>query len=496
MVDYRDGSDSGQNATSEDLVHDWKDVTVKDVYSQDIKKKSDSAFLCFSALTANVLLFVCSNFHVWSSPVIPKLKSNSSEINPLGRPITTMETSMLAGLPFLIGLVGSIFIGAISDLIGRKRAMVYSAVFILLASSVIIFSNNIYAYIIARCGIFIAYSATLVLLPIYLTEICEDHNRAKYGCLMGISLPGGHLFSYAIGSITTIPIYTSICVAPILPFLVAFGIFAPETPAFLIAKGQTELAIKTLEKLRYNNTPQDIEREYEKIKESYNIRKNASKFTLIKFLTSKVTRKALVLALLPLLVQNFSGVTVIMQFMAPIFNEAGTVLSGNTISVIAGSIKVITFFTIAMFVEKVGRRRPLLISGYGTGVTIFFLGLFFYWRYTKWAHVNQVLWLPLLCLVLNLLLYSGGLGPIPMAIMSQLFTTNVRSIAISVIVTINGILIFLLNFLFPIISNKFGVHVCLWLFTFCCMVGTTLIHFFLPETKGRSILQIQELLGK
>ncbi|CAG9828616.1 unnamed protein product [Diabrotica balteata] len=493
MVDSLDNN--SRNNTLEVLVNNSNRAPV-DNKVQDARKKPDTPFLYFSTLTANLLLFSCSNFHVWTSPALPKLLSNDTLVNPIGRPISTLEVSLLAGFPFLIGLIGSIFAGTIADIVGRKSVMLYAAITVIMCSLTISASKDIYVYIVARCIIFVCFSTALVLVPLYLTEVCEDHNRAKFGCLMGVSLPAGHLYSYVAGARTNIPVYTLLCAAPLVLFLIAVLLFVPETPVYLIAKGKIKIALKVLEKLRRNKQPQEIERDFEKINDNYKTKRKIGTVSALALLKSKIYRKAIILAILPLWVQHLSGVTVIMQFMVPIFDEAGTNLSGTTVSMIAGTIKIIMFIITALFVEKTGRRPLLLLSGYGTGVSLFLLGLFLYWNYVKWEYLTNVIWLPILCLLLNLIVYSIGLGPIPMAVMTELFDSKVRPVALSFLVTLNGILVSILNFLFPIIAYNFGTHCCIWLFSLCCFVGTTLIYFYLPETKGKSISEIQKLLNK
>ncbi|XP_028136071.2 facilitated trehalose transporter Tret1-2 homolog [Diabrotica virgifera virgifera] len=493
MVDSLDSN--SRNNTLEELVNNSNRAPV-DYTVQDARKKPDTAFLYFSTLTANLLLFSCSNFHVWTSPTLPKLLSNDTLINPVGRPINTLEVSLLAGFPFFVGLMGSIFSGTIADTVGRKSVMLYAAITVIMCSVTISASKDIYVYIVARCIIFVCYSSALVLVPLYLTEVCEDHNRAKFGCLMGISMPAGHLYSYVTGAKTSLPVYTLLCAAPLVLFLIAVLLFVPETPVYLIAKGKIKIALKVLEKLRRNKQQQEIERDFEKINDNYKTKRNSVTVSVVVLLKSKVNRKAIILAILPMWVQHLSGVTVIMQFMVPIFDEAGTNLSGTTVSVIAGTIKIIMFIITALFVEKTGRRPLLLLSGYGTGVSLFLLGLFLYWNHIKWQFLSHVVWLPILCLLLNLIVYSIGLGPIPMAVMSELFDSKFRPVALSFLVTLNGILVSALNFLFPILERNFGTHCCMWLFSICCFGGTTLIYFYLPETKGKSISEIQKLLNK
>lgn len=447
-------------------------------------------------LFSAIIVVVGGSCHlVWLSPVVPKLQSNDTDINPLSRPVTTIETSLLAGFPYLVGLLGSIFVGKLSDIIGRKRTMLYVAVLILISNIIIALSSDVYVYIFARCIIFVMFSACLVLVPMYLLEICEDHNRAKFGSLMGLAMPIGNLYTYVFGSlVSSVQLLTFLCGLPIIPFLIIFSLFAPESPVYLASKGKLTLAMQALEKLRKNKSPQEIEKECEKIHKSIKVKLTEERVGLGTLFRHRVSRKTLFLALIPIVVQHLSGVTVIMQFLAPIFNEADTYLSGNTISIIAGIIKMTIILTTAMKVERFGRRPLLIMSTFGSGIALFFMGLFFYWKHFNWIYIDKVMWLPILCLICNLIMYSIGMGPISLAVVTELFPGHTRAIGMSFVVTLSQITIFLLNFLFPIIVAEFGIYCCVWFFSFCCFIGSYFIYRFIPETRGKSIVEIQEII--
>lgn len=457
----------------------------------DYVRKKDSLFLYFVVLTGTMSVIVGAGSFVWTSPVVPKLISNNTDENPIGRPATTTEISLIAGLPFLTMVFGSFLLGRLSEIIGRKKCLQFIGLGMFLSAVVVAFSTNVVFIIIFRCILFIFYNGALTVYPMYLTEICEDHNRAKYGCLMGVFLPFGNLYSYILGSFLNVRYYSLLLAAPLAYFLVFF-FFAPESPIYSLIKGNQEECLQTLKKLRGGKSSEEIREDFEKIRNTVKEKTNTNTSNISQIFVNKELRYAMVLALGPVLVQNLSGVTIIMAFMAPIFNSAG--FSGNYMSIIVGTIKVVTITITSFVVERTGRRRMLFASAIGTGFPLLILGTFFYLQNIKSPLIEHVQWLPLPCVICNVVMYSIGLGPIPMAIMGELFIPEVRAVAISIITAMMGFCIFVTTTSYPFMAEIFGIHWCVWMYSCICFSGAIFIYVMIPETKGKSLPEIQEYL--
>ncbi|XP_072396273.1 facilitated trehalose transporter Tret1-2 homolog [Diabrotica undecimpunctata] len=454
-------------------------------------KKKDTLFLYFVVLTGCMPIIVGGGSFVWTSPAIPKLQLNNSEENPIGRPITTTEVSMIAGLPPLMMLLGSLLLGRLSQIIGPKKCLQVIGLGIFVSAVIIAFSTKVILIIVFRCFLYMFYNGTLTVFPVYITEICEDHNRAKYGCLSMVFLPLGNLYSYILGSFFSLKCYSLLLAAPAAYFLIFF-FFVPESPVYSLSRGRREECKETLTKLRSNKTEKEIEHDIEKLEDTLKERENAKSGNIFQIFSTKELRFAMVLALGPVLVQNLSGVTIVMAFMAPIFNAAG--FSGNYMSIIVGCIKVSTITLTSLVVERTGRRPMLLISSIGTGIPLLILGFFFYLKHINSPLVPSIQFLPLACIVCNVIMYALGLGSIPMAIMGELFTPDMRAAAVSVVTAAMGLCIFVTTSSYPFMEEMLGIHWCVWLYCCICFVGATFIYFMIPETKGKSIPEIQEYL--
>ncbi|XP_028137263.1 facilitated trehalose transporter Tret1-2 homolog [Diabrotica virgifera virgifera] len=460
---------------------------------QNQSAKPDTFFFIMTILSGTVVATIMGSQLVWTSPVIPKITSNVSDDNPLGRTATTYEISMIAGFPPLATLAGPLFLGQLAEIFGRKRSMLIITLGEMLAVVCLAFSTNVYCIVVFRCAIFMFFNASITVLPVYLTEICEDHNRARYGCLMGVMPPLGSLFGYVVGSFFTIRVFTLLSLSPLLLFIF-FCVCAPESPVYSLSRGRREECLNALRKLRSNKNEKEIEGDMYQIEQALKLRANSSSGNIFTLFSTKEKRYAMLLALIPIMIQVFSGVTVLVQFMAPIFIAAGTKYNSNHLAIVVGSIKVVSFIIVSFVVEKTGRRYMLLISAIGSSIPLSMLGGFFYLKHINSSWIASLQWIPLTSIVGFMITYSLGIGTIPMAIMGELFTPDVRAAGVSFIMTMLGICLFCATASFPIINEFLGLYWCIWMYSVFCLAGATFIYFMIPETKGKTVVEIQEYI--
>ncbi|CAG9824716.1 unnamed protein product [Phaedon cochleariae] len=327
----------------------------QELIRDDEHKRRETLFLHLSAFTACMVLFAGTTDMVWTSPVIPKLKSNDSDINPLGQPITAYQISLIAGLPALTLVVGGLAFAKLPNLIGRKRAIMCMAAGMLASNIAVACGGHVYVYYVGRSAFSLFRGAASIAVPIYLSEICEDCNRVKFGCLMGLANPAGNLFGYLVGPVTSVRVFTLLCVAPLVPSLLFFSTVVPESPVYLASVKDRVGSIRALGKLRMYKEPEEIERDYKRIEEALEARAGVKTSGFLSLFKTRAVRRGLLIGVGLKLAQNFAGVVVIMSFLGPMFNDAGTRLSGNSVAILVGIVKIITFLVTSFTVEKVIR---------------------------------------------------------------------------------------------------------------------------------------------
>ncbi|CAH1105457.1 unnamed protein product [Psylliodes chrysocephalus] len=460
---------------------------------QAADKKRDSLFLHFSVISVCLVIMSGASSLAWPSPVIPKLKSNDTSINPLKEPATTLQISMMMGLPTLASLFGTLLAPFLSDMFGRKRMLQLSGACMLLCDVVIAFCNNIIYIIIARCIFMSFFMGNMSILMIFVIELCENHNRAKFGCFFGFFLPLGSLYSYVFGPMFSVRIFTLVTSIPLI-FFVIFSFFIVETPVYLLTKGRFKESLQSLRKLRSNKTSNEIQKDFEEIEFSLKQRQSVKNATISSLFKTKESRVGVGVAMIPTLVHCGCGATVVASFLGPIFNEADTGLSGNMVAIIVGILKICTVFITTMVVENFGRRTLLILSSLGCAISQLVIGWFFYLKYIDSPIIPYIKLSPVIAVMVYFIFFNIGLGPLPPTISSELFTSEFRSVAISIIVTVLSLILFLLTSGFPLLARYAGIHWSFWFFSLFCCIGAAVIYVTLPETRGKSIVEIQEEL--
>ncbi|XP_050504974.1 facilitated trehalose transporter Tret1-like isoform X1 [Diabrotica virgifera virgifera] len=479
-----------------DIIYEKIDnkINIKN-FTQTFKNREVNWRIYVSTLTANLLLISGGSMVAWTSPVINRLKSNSTEENPLGSPITTMEISILAAIPQIATLFSFIPMAKLSQAFGRKKLMLYGAVCLLVTQIVISFARNIYMYYVCLLSVGLGLSAISISVPIYCGEVADTSNRGIIGCFLGTSMVFGMLLMYVFGSFLSIKMFTLICAFPTLVHII-LHMFVIESPIYLISKGKKIEAIRTLESLRGNRSNREIETEYLSLQQSVESdlkRKNLSMLDLFKIRSGV---KAFFISITLCIGQQGSGISIIVAFLGPIFNESGANISGDNVGIIVGSAQVITYAVAAYVIEKLGRRSLLLFSSLGCSLFMLSMGISFYLKHINSSFIADIRWLPVLFVILYVICYGFGLGPIPVCIIGELFPHDFRSIGTALVLVFDSILMAIINFSFPLLSEAFGTFSCMIAHSSVSLLAFIVLYLLLPETKGKTLNEIQDLLNK
>ncbi|CAH1111082.1 unnamed protein product [Psylliodes chrysocephalus] len=404
------------------------------------KGKGRNWFVYFCSFTADLLLVSFGFSLAWPSSVIPQLKSDDPEVNPLTTVCTTLHISILAALPFFGSCLGLIYMPASADNLGRKKTLFNVSLVLLMSFTTLAFAKQIYIYFV--CVFINGFCEALLVatVSVYNSEISTDRIRGKVSCFSGMCVPFGSLLGYYSGgsSVKTIAMIGTVC--PSLFLLLSF--FLPESPIFLATK---ELkCLKSLEALRGTV---DVEMEFTKMTETETV-KQPKRSDLFK---GGPSSKAFLLCLEIALAQEATGIFILGVFMAPIFNESDSYLSGNYLGVLAGLIQIIFVFIASFFIDRWGRRPLLLCSNVFCIFSLFVLGLYFYLQLTRPDLVENLRWLP----IFGISVYYSGYS-----------------------------------------IEQIGIHFSLWICCVSSIIASFLIYFTLPETKGKSFAEIQNILAE
>ncbi|HLP00876.1 MAG TPA: MFS transporter, partial [Opitutaceae bacterium] len=198
-------------------------------------------------------------------------------------------------------------------------------------------------------------------------------------------------------------------------------------------------------------------------------------------------RKVIVLGVTLAVFQQWCGINVIFNYAEEIFRAAGYDVS-SVLKNIAWTGSVNLLFTLVAFgiVDRGGRRPLMLFGAGGLAVVYAILGL---------GYHGGVQGLPMLLLVLGAIaLYAMSLAPVTWVVISEIFPNRIRGAAVSVAVTALWIACFILTYTFPILNHTLGAAGTFWLYAVICVAGFAFIALRLPETKGKSLEELEREL--
>ncbi|CAH1117370.1 unnamed protein product [Phaedon cochleariae] len=469
--------------------YQFKQLTVGD------ESKSNSTFMYFSAITANLLIFSCTSGLGWTSPVIPTLSSHNPKVNPLGRPVTPLEISWIASLLVLGAAFGPLVIAKLGDLLGRKKALICISIPHILSIITLAYASDVRVFYVTRFVSGFVMGSAFGLVPVYLAEIAEMRNRGTVGALMSIFITIGILYSFVIGPLVSVKTLTLCCVAPGIVFLVVFSLVIPESPVYLASKGDTQGASHVLMKLR-GRTADQVQHELRLILKALEEEKQEmSSGGVTELFTDAGLRKSLVICLGLFMFQQFSGLNVLTAFLEQIFAASGSSMSKYVSTNVVMLTQFFSSILATAIVERFPKRSLLMLSTTGTFLSLWFLALYFYLKTNTTYNIDFLFWLPIASMI-SFFIMLGGLAALPWGLVSEIFPTKFRATAGCLASFACFFSSFLVTLGFPLVLQIFGMSHCFWFFSGCMLMCTVFVYCLVPETAGKTSAEIQEILRK
>ncbi|KAI4470902.1 facilitated trehalose transporter tret1-1-like protein [Holotrichia oblita] len=406
----------------------------------------------------------------------------------------TEEQGWIGSLATLGALVMCFSTGFCCNLIGRKWTMLMLIFPFTLGWLLIIFAQNLQMIYAGRFFTGLAGGAFCVSAPLYTSEISETEIRGRLGSFFQLFLTVGILLAYLFPLFSDIFLHSILCGIIPLIFGVVF-IIQPETPVHLITKGKNELARASLQKLRGKHY--DIEPEINQIITSIEEdRKN--NVPILQAMRTTAAKKASLICFSLMFFQQMSGINAVIFYTGDIFEASGIEMDSQHATVIVGAVQVVATFCSSMVVDKLGRKILLLISDSFMALSTILLGVFFTLKDKELVEpdtLTKLGFLPVLALCIFIIVFSLGFGPIPWMISSELFPPEIKAVASSAAATFNWFLAFLVTKFYLDLKEAIGGDITFYIFSGISILGTVFIFLVVPETKGKSMEEIQDMLN-
>jgi len=206
---------------------------------------------------------------------------------------------------------------------------------------------------------------------------------------------------------------------------------------------------------------------------------------------SRCGRKAFLIVQIVAAADVLSGMSTVLAYASSTFAHADTenTLTPDQFTMLLGVLIFCTTFVAGFLVDKLGRRPLLLFSCFGCGTFELITGIYYY---KKWGNVTALgAWIPFTAIGSFAVIYSIGLGPLLPTLQGEMFPSNVRGMASAITSVTLTVISFIGLKMYQVITDRWGIHVNYFIYGSGCLASFVLIYKFLPETKGKTFVQIQ-----
>ncbi|ORC84556.1 sugar transporter [Trypanosoma theileri] len=404
------------------------------------------------------------------------------------------EHSWIVGLIVSIAIAGA-FVGAcipglISSRWGRRPCLTIADILFVVGSVLMAAANGVEMVLVGRAVVGLGIGISSATVPVYLAEVTPPDARGATVVFNSISLTGAQLVASGVTALlvqfTPINIGWRVALGlgalPALIQLVGLIFFLPESPRWLLSRGKVELAREVAAKFDIDICDVQDSVEMEPVTLNY------------RDLFTKSMRRRMFVGCMLHVVQQFSGINTIMYYSSVILYDAGFKDPKTPVILsipLAGINTIFTIFT-AFTVDRWGRRLLLQISAYACFcITIVMTAIGF-------CLGNQVPystggWVFLSLLGLYLAVFAPGLGTMPWVVMGEIFPNHLRTSAASIATMSNWASNAVVSQAFPSLMGSIGVGGTFSVICGCIALSALFIQFFVVETKGLSLEEIEEV---
>jgi sugar porter (SP) family MFS transporter len=398
------------------------------------------------------------------------------------------QQELTVAILLLGAIAGALIAGWLADRISRRRTKMISGTVYVIGAFACAFSTNYWQILASRFWLGLAVGCASFVSPMYIAELVPPRIRGGVVSFNQLMVTLGILAAYIVdwgfaGFSNNWRWMFGIAAVP--GAALAIGMyFMPFSPRWLIDKGREDDAREVLERYRFEED--DVDGEVQEIKDI------ADKEFSLRELIGKGVRRMMIVGIALAVFQQIVGINTVIYYAPTILKFAGQKdTSALTQSVFIGCTNV--FFTIVaiLLLDKLGRRF-FLIAG-TTILTVALVGLGVFFQSASLQHTAG--WFALVCLLVYIMGFAVGLGPVFWLMISEIFPLQMRGPAMAVCTMFNWGFNFLISYTFLSLTDVITKQGTFWLYAFFGVCAVIFFATIVPETKGRSLEEIQADLG-
>lgn len=369
--------------------------------------------------------------------------------------------------------------------VGPKLCLIAASAIICVGWTLIYSTRSVLMLYFIRFLFGVSMGITFTVAPVYVAEISSPDVRGALSTGFETMLYLGHVFEFCVGPLVSYEVLALASVTIPIVFLLG-SYWMKESPYYLLKIDRYDKAGETLSSLAGIDSLTEVELQLERIRE--NIATNA-RGSVKDLLESSVNRRCLFIVVVLAVVQRLSGMSAVVAYAAFIFPSTLGGLSSAQYTIAFGVVTLLFTLISAYLMDRTGRRVLTIASCFGSFIVDFLTGLYFF--LTVNSPNANFSWIPFFTISAYASFYSIGMGPIVTTAQGELFPQNVKGLSSSIVTIIHAATGSLVTKLFQIVSDTFGVYVSFWIFSINCFLGTIFVYFMLPETKNKTLLEVQ-----
>jgi SP family arabinose:H+ symporter-like MFS transporter len=384
-------------------------------------------------------------------------------------------------------IIGVAIAGRLGDDFGRKKTLLISALLFLVSAIGSALAQGFPTFILFRILGGLGVGVASMLSPMYISEIAPAEHRGRLVTYYQLAIVIGILLAFTSNMLlidsgaNNWRWMLAVMAMPAFLFFVLL-LFAPESPRWLLQKARKEQARFILSKI---NGAEKADIEITKISHALKEESDAGKYSE---LISPKMRPVLFMGIFIAVFSQITGINSIMYYAPVIFQTMGEGVNNSIVQTtfIGGTNLAFTIIAI-VFVDRIGRKR-LLIAGVAM-MTIALSGIAIIYLFEQFAG-----YLALMFILLYIAAFASSLGPITWVIVSEIFPNRLRSKAMSIAIIALWLANFLLILIFPVMLKKLGGAFSFLFFDVMCIFLLLFAIYKLPETKGKSLEEIEKTI--
>ncbi|MDD3077664.1 MAG: sugar porter family MFS transporter [Paludibacter sp.] len=404
--------------------------------------------------------------------------------------LTDSGLGTVAALLTIGCLIGALFTGNFTEKFGRKKVMIFTSLLYIISALGCALAESSAMLTVFRILSGLAVGATSVVGPMYISEISPARNRGMLVSMNQFAITIGIVLAYAIDYLFMDLGDNSWRYMMVVPavFGVLYFIFLlirfPESPRWLLAKGMKDEASAVLKKIGGNEL---VEVELPEMEKTLKTETKAEKVSFGELFRGK-TGKIVLIGTLIAALQQITGINAIIMFAPEMFKAAGSAQSDSMMqSLIVGLVNFLMTIVALWLVDKKGRKTLLLWGAVGMIVSLAYLTF-------EFSKPEQFGVGVLIALLVYISFFAASFAPVMWVIISEIYPNRIKGLAMSFSTAVSWLCTFLTVYFAPVIQGSLGLNYLFGIFGIFSIIAYVFVKIWIPETKGKTLEQIEKEL--